>query len=179
MQADVCSYAGANSLRALFKLRHAGTPANSKREKLSMIRPILAGVALTIGVTVALAQADPITERKNLMKSNGAATRTGTQMSRGEIPFDLTKAKEVFVNYEQVGKRFYTLFPENTKTGDTAALPKIWEDMAGFRAASEKLASDAQKASASVKDLDTFKAAFGEVTKNCGACHQTYRQNRS
>src|SRR5688500_4670367 len=120
MQADVCSYAGANSLRALFKLRHAGTPANSKREKLSMIRPILAGVALTIGVTVALAQADPITERKNLMKSNGAATRTGTQMSRGEIPFDLTKAKEVFVNYEQVGKRFYTLFPENTKTGDTA-----------------------------------------------------------
>jgi cytochrome c556 len=144
-----------------------------------MIRPLLVGLAVVIGMTAAFAQTDPIAERKALMKSNGAATRTGTQMSRGEIPFDLAKAKEVFANYEVVGKRFYTLFPENTKSGDTAASPKIWEDMAGFRAASEKLATDAQKASASVKDLDTFKAAFGEATKNCGACHQTYRINKT
>src|SRR5215212_5541237 len=111
-----------------------------------MIRPILAGLAVAIGVTAAFAQSDPIAERKTLMKSNGAATRTGTQMAKGEIPFELTKAKEIFANYGTVGKRFYTLFPENTKTGDTAASPKIWDDMAGFKAASEKLASDAEKA---------------------------------
>ena len=144
-----------------------------------MIRPILVVLAAGIGMTAAIAQTDPIAERKALMKSNGASTRTGTQMSRGEIPFNLAQAKEIFANYEVVGKRFYTLFPENSKTGDTTASPKIWEDMAGFRAASEKLAADAQKASAAVKDLDTFKAAFGEATKNCGACHQTYRINKS
>jgi cytochrome c556 len=144
-----------------------------------MIRPILAGLVVAIGATAVLAQADPVTERKNLMKGNGAAVRTGTQMVRGEMPFDIGKAKEIFSNFEGVGRRFYTLFPENTKTGDTAASPKIWEDMAGFRAASEKFAADAQKASQSVTDLETFKAAFGEATKNCGSCHQAYRVNKS
>jgi cytochrome c556 len=143
-----------------------------------MIRPILAGLAVAIGVTAALAQSDPITERKNLMKANGAAARAGTQMVRGDAPFDLAKAQEVFANFEKVGARFYTLFPDNTKTGDTAASPKIWEDAAGFKAASEKFAADAKKAAASVKDLDGFKAAFGEVNRNCGTCHQAYRINR-
>src|SRR3954469_14962694 len=100
-----------------------------------MIRPILAGFAIAIGVTAALAQSDPIKERQNLMKGFGAATRTGTQMSRGEIPFDAAKAKEVFVTFETGAKRIPTLFPENSKTGgDTAADPKIWASMADFQA---------------------------------------------
>jgi cytochrome c556 len=145
-----------------------------------MMRPLLVGVALTIAASSALSQNDPIAERKNLMKSNGAATRTGTQMVKGEIPFDLAKAKEIFATYHNVGQRFPNLFPENTKTGgETAASPKIWEDMQGFRATAAKLVSDSDKGSASVKDLDTFKAAFGEATKNCNACHQTYRINKS
>jgi cytochrome c556 len=101
-------------------------------------------------------------------------------MAKGEAPFELAKAKEVFATYEAAGKHFYTLFPDNSKTGgDTAALPKIWENMADFKARSEKLAADAQKASASVTDHDSFKAAMGEVTKNCGGCHPTYRANKS
>jgi cytochrome c556 len=145
-----------------------------------MIRPILAGFAVAVGVTAALAQANPIAERQALMKKVGAATRAGTQMAKGEVPFDPSKAKEVFATYEAVGKQFYTLFPENSKTGgDTAALPKIWENMADFKAHSEKFAADAAKASASVTDLASFKAALGDVTKNCGGCHQTYRANKS
>ena len=145
-----------------------------------MIRPILAGFAVAIGVTAALAQTNPIAERQAIMKKVGAATRAGTQMAKGEVPFDLTNAKEVFATYEAAGKQFHTLFPENSKTGgDTAALPKIWESMADFKAHSEKLAADATKASASVTDLASFKAAMGDVTKNCGGCHQTYRANKS
>jgi cytochrome c556 len=67
----------------------------------------------------------------------------------------------------------------SSKTGDTAAAPKIWEDPNGFKAAAEKLAADAQKLRLQVKDAETFKTAFGEVTKNCNACHQTYRINKS
>lgn len=145
-----------------------------------MIRPILAGLAVTLGVTVALAQTDPIKERQNLMKTFGAATRTGTQMSKGEIPFDAAKAKEIFVTYETGAQKIPSLFPENSKTGgDTAAAPAIWENMAGFQAAAAKLGTDAQKAAASVNDLESFKTAFGEVTKDCGGCHQTYRLKKS
>ena len=42
-----------------------------------------------------------------------------------------------------------------------------------------KLSSDAKAADATVKDLDSFKAAMGEVGKNCGGCHNTYRKKPS
>ena len=32
---------------------------------------------------------------------------------------------------------------------------------------------------AAVKDLDSFKAQMGEVGKNCGGCHNTYRKKQS
>ncbi len=32
-----------------------------------------------------------------------------------------------------------------------------------------------KKAAAQTKDLDSFKDAFGTVTKACGSCHETYR----
>ena len=30
-----------------------------------------------------------------------------------------------------------------------------------------------------MKDLDSFKAALGDVGKNCGGCHDTYRKKAS
>jgi cytochrome c556 len=144
-----------------------------------MIRLVLAGVAASVVLSAAMAQTDVISERKNLMKANGAATRVGSQMAKGEVPFDLAKAREIFATYQTAGQRFPTLFPEQSKTGDTAAAPKIWEDMPGFRATAAKLASDAERAAGTVKDANTFRAAFGEVTKNCNACHQTYRINKT
>ena len=42
-----------------------------------------------------------------------------------------------------------------------------------------KLASDSKAAIEATKDLDTFKAQFTEVTKNCGGCHQVYRKKET
>jgi cytochrome c556 len=72
------------------------------------------------------------------------------------------------------------LFPDNSKTGgETAALPKIWEDMADFKARFVKLGNDAKTADASVKDLDSLKATFSELGKNCSGCHELYRLKKS
>ena len=47
--------------------------------------------------------------------------------------------------------------------------------MADFKARFAKFGEDA-KLRPSVKDLDSFKAALGNIGKNdCGACHQAYR----
>jgi cytochrome c556 len=141
-----------------------------------MIRTYLVSAALMLGVTAAVAQADVIAQRKTIMKSVGAATRTGTQMARGEAPFDLARAKEILAVYEDAAKRMPPLFPENSKAGgETSAAPKIWEDMAGFRAAFAKMEAESKQAVAATKDHESFKTAFGDVTKNCGGCHQTYR----
>ena len=145
-----------------------------------MIRPILVGLALTVGVSAAIAQSDSIAERRGLMKSVGAATATGTRMSRGEAPFELDKAQDVLKTYAAAADKMHTYFPESAKTGgETTASPKIWENQADFRKRFDDWAADIKKAAANTKDFDTFKAEFGNVTKACGSCHQAYRVSRS
>ena len=145
-----------------------------------MVRTVLAVAAIAIGVTAVAAQSDPIAARKALMKNVGAVTKTGGQMAKGEIPYDQAKAQEAFATYVEASAKMPTLFPENSKTGgDTAALPAIWTNMSDFKGKFEKFGADAKAAQGSVKDLDSFKASFGAVTKNCGGCHETYRAKKS
>ncbi|MPZ57900.1 MAG: cytochrome c [Rhizobiales bacterium] len=145
-----------------------------------MIRPLVAVIALAVGATVVIAQQNPIEARKNLMKGNSAQARIGAAMAKGEAPFDLAKAKQVFQVYQETAAKFGDLFPANSKSGgETSAAPKVWEDMAGFKAQLAKFGADAKAAEAAVKDLDSFKAQFGDVAKNCGGCHRDYRVRRS
>jgi cytochrome c556 len=144
-----------------------------------IIRTVLAVAAVALGVTALMAQEDPIAARKALMKANGQQAGIGSKMAKGEEPFALDKAKKVFATYQDVAKA-HALFPENSKTGgDTAALPAIWQNKADFEARLTKLANEAKAAEAATKDIDTFKAQFAEVQKNCGGCHETYRQKKS
>jgi len=145
-----------------------------------MVRTVLAVAAIAIGVTAVAAQSDPIATRKQTMKNVGAVTKTGGQMAKGEIPYDQTKAQEAFATYVDASAKMPNLFPDNSKTGgETAALPAIWTNMDDFKAKFAKFGADAKAAQGSVKDLDSFKASFGAVTKNCGGCHETYRAKKS
>lgn len=145
-----------------------------------MHRTVLAVAAIAIGVTAVAAQSDPIAARKALMKNVGAVTKTGGQMVKGEVPYDQTKAQEIFTTYVDASGKMPGLFPDSSKTGgDTAALPAIWTGMDDFKAKFAKFNADAKAAQGSVKDLDSFKASFGAVTKNCGGCHETYRAKKS
>ena len=144
-----------------------------------IIRTVLAAAAVALGVTAVMAQQAPIAARKAIMKANGQQAGIGSKMAKGEEPFALDKAKKVFATYQDVAKA-HALFPESSKTGgDTAALPAIWQNKADFEARLTKLANEAKTAEAATKDLDTFKAQFTEVQKNCGGCHETYRQKKS
>jgi cytochrome c556 len=145
-----------------------------------IIRTVLAGAALAIGITAIVAQEDVIKARKALMKENGDQAKVGAGMAKGEQPFDLAKAKAIFAAYQDAAAKMPNLFPENSKTGgDTEALPKVWESMDDFKAKFVKFGQDAKEAEGSVKDLDSFKAAFGTVQKNCGGCHESYRVKKS
>ena len=61
-----------------------------------MFRTVVAVAAIAIGITAVAAQSDPIAARKGLMKNMGAATKTGGQMAKGEVPYDQAKAQEIF-----------------------------------------------------------------------------------
>jgi cytochrome c556 len=145
-----------------------------------MIRTFLAVGAIIGGLTVVVAQSDPIAARRQHMKDLGALTKTGIEMAKGEIPYDHAKAQAILAAYVEKGPKIPDLFPETAKTGgDTAALPGIWENKADFKAKADKLTADAKAAQLTVKDADTFKAVFNDLTKDCGACHQTYRAKKS
>jgi cytochrome c556 len=146
-----------------------------------MIRALFALAAISLGVSIAVAQQDVIKERKALMKANGDQAKIGVAMVKGEAPFDVTKAQKIFATFEDAAEKAPALFPANSLDQATAddpytASPKIWEDFADFKARLAKFGNNARAAAASVKDLDSFKAALGAIGKNdCGACHETYR----
>jgi cytochrome c556 len=144
-----------------------------------IIRTVLAVAALAVGISaVAAQQQDPIKARQAIMKANGQQAQIGSKMMKGEEAFSLDKAKKIFATYQETAKA-HELFPDSTKSGDTAALPAVWENKADFDAKMTKLVNEAKAAEAKVKDEATFKAEFAEVQKNCGGCHQTYRKRQT
>jgi cytochrome c556 len=119
------------------------------------------------------------------MKDNGDQAKIGAAMIKGEAPFDLAKAHKIFAMFEDTAVKASALFPENSIDEPTAddpytASPEIWKNMDDFKARLAKLGSDAKTADSTVRDLDSFKAAFGNIGKNdCGGCHEKYRIKKS
>jgi cytochrome c556 len=141
-------------------------------------RTVFAMTALAIGITAVAAQ-DVIAERKALMKRSGDQGKIGVQMIKGEAPFDLAKAQGIFIVYADKAAKLVSLFPESSKSGDTRALPTIWEKSAEWKESIDKFAADVKAAQAAAKDADSFKTAFETVGKNCGGCHRTFRKPQS
>jgi cytochrome c556 len=142
-----------------------------------MSRIVVAATALALGATVVFA--DAISDRKALMKQLGAQNGQAQKFVKGEEAFDLAKAKNVFQVWIDTWEKAAKLFPEDSKSGDTAALPAIWEKRAEFDAAGAKLVADSKAALANVKDEASFKAAYSDVVKECGGCHRTFRKPQS
>ena len=150
-----------------------------------MIRTAFCIITVIFGVSVAIAQESAIKERKTLMKANGDQAKIGAAMVKGEKPFDLQAAQKMFATFQDAAAKMPNLFPADSKpsensTDDFNAGPKVWENMADFKDRFAKFGQDAKAAAASVKDLDSLKAAFTNIGKNdCGGCHEIYRLKKS
>jgi cytochrome c556 len=142
--------------------------------------------AIALGVGLAVAQQDVIKARKDLMKANGAQAKIGADMIKGDKPYDQAAVHKIFASFQNAAEKMPGLYPAGSESeaGSPVAdkfspTPKVWSDMADFKARFEKLANDAKAADASVKDVATLKAAFGNIGKNdCGGCHQIYRAEK-
>jgi cytochrome c556 len=142
-----------------------------------MTRTIFAMAAVAVGVTIAVAQSDPIAQRKALMKGNIEGARNASRMIRGEEPFDLAKVNAAFAQWTETAQKLPGLFPEPPKPGqETRALPKIWESKADFEAKIAAFAKAVADNKDKVKTLDELKVAFPNVSKACDDCHEPYRR---
>ena len=138
-----------------------------------------AALAVSAGVALAVTGADAIKERRALMKENGEATKPVVPMLKGQAPFDLPTVQKALKTYLNAAEKMPALFPPDSKTGNTHALPAIWDDTADFDARFKKLGEDATAALAQVKDDASFKAVMPGFYKNCGGCHEKYREKES
>jgi cytochrome c556 len=143
-----------------------------------MVRSMLTAAAMIAGLTVVAAQQpNPVEARKALMKLNGQHGAAITKMVRGEDPYDAAKVNAAFDQWADTGQKLGDLFPDNSKTGETRALPKIWEDRAAFNTRLEQFRKDvAENRAKATANLDGLKAAMPAVGRNCNACHETFRR---
>ena len=65
-------------------------------------------------------------------------------MAKGETAFDAAAVLTALqaLNANEAKLDIDALFPAGSDKGDTKAAPKIWEDMAGFKAANDKYKAD-------------------------------------
>lgn len=139
----------------------------------------LACAASVFATAAAVAQADVIKQRQELMKGVGKAAKLGGDTLKGSKPYDAAALSAAMKHIAGVPDKYVTMFPEgsgNDKFPDSEASPKIWQDMATFKESAGKLkAAAGNAAGAAEKGEAAFKASFAALTKTCKNCHETFR----
>jgi len=137
--------------------------------------------ASIVALAGAAAGADPIADREALMKSFGQALGPLAPVAKGEKPFDAASVDAAVATLNERVQKLdvAVLFPQGSTSDKSAALPKIWEDWAGFQAKADKLKTDvAAVAAAPPADLAALQAAMIKIGSNCGGCHETFRAKK-
>jgi cytochrome c556 len=148
-----------------------------------MMRTVVVVGTLLLGVGAVVAQQDVVKSTQTVMKGNGKSAGALAAMVKGEKPYDQTTVDTALAQLDETAKKLPTLFPVGMKglkaDGDYSASPKIWEDKAGFDAHIASFAKVVTEAKSKIKDLDSLKATWPAVGKECGGCHETYRVKNS
>jgi len=150
--------------------------ASFKRISFSLI---LSSTAL--GFALPTANADPIKDRQDKMKVVGKSMGIVGKMAKGQSDFDGEAALAAFVAMKEAADGYETLFPEGTETGgDTEAAPAIFTDRIDFEAKQSDFEASLVKVTAAApENVEALGAMVGEVGRNCGVCHRTYRVKKN
>ena len=140
---------------------------------------------LSLGVLAAssVQAAEPenyIKYRQAIMKAMAGHSGSSGQILRGLVdaqPGELAFHADALA---RLNADLVRLFPEGSDFGETEALPKIWEDPAGF-AQKAKDAADATANFAKAAqrgDAAAMATAYKAVGESCKGCHQNYRERK-
>ena len=148
-----------------------------------MMRTAVIVGTLLLGVGAVVAQQEVLKEAQTTMKSNGKNAGALGAMVKGDKPYDQATVDAALAQLDETAKKLPTMFPETVKglkgEGDYSPSAKIWDDKAGFDEHIASFGKAVTDAKASVKDLDTLKAALPTIGKQCGGCHETFRVKNS
>jgi cytochrome c556 len=139
-------------------------------------------VATAIGfAAIATWAADPITERRDAMKGNGAAMKAINEtLEKGGSAADLAPHA---AKINDTAMKLATLFPtgsdqpQGKDPGQTMAKPDIWQNPDDFAAKIKVFQDEAAMFQTAVSggDMGVIKAEFEKLGGACGDCHKSYR----
>ncbi len=132
-------------------------------------------LVLSLGVSAVLADSPAIQARKDILKTFGPASRAPGLMLRGEQPFDLATVQAALRVFAEGAPKLPALFPADSQTGDTKALPAIWAEKDKFNGIFATLEREAKAAMTSITNEATFRTEMPKVLGTCSACHNSYR----
>lgn len=141
-----------------------------------MSRIALAVAALIAGATLVHAESEAIAQRRAIMKAGIVEVRKVSAMARGETAFDLETVQHTLKMFSTDIPKLKELFPEDSQTGSTNALPAIWQRKAEFLGRYDKMAADVASISTAVTDEASFKANWPKLGGNCGGCHRDFKK---
>lgn len=139
-----------------------------------------AGLVLSVGAGVASAQTpqQAIAFRKGSMQvQQWHLARVLVPMIKGQRPFDAAVYLRAMTTLDVLSGSMAEGFIPGSDTGDTRALPEVFKDPAGFRAAVERFQGEAKKAVAVARSGDekAMRAEVVEMIKACDGCHERFR----
>lgn len=144
-----------------------------------MLRTVVVVGTLWLGVSVVAAQQDQVAKTQAAMKSNLKSALALNAMVKGEKPYDQAAVDTALSELEDVAKRFTSLFPNSIKglkpDGNFYASEKVWTERADFEAHVANFTKAVGEAKGKIKNLDTLKATFPVINKECLGCHETFR----
>jgi cytochrome c556 len=96
---------------------------------------------------------------------------------KGEQPYDKAALEADAALVETMAKLPWHAFPAGSDIAGSKAKPEVWKEQDKFRAAADKLQTEAAKLSAAARtgDLAAIKASFGATGQSCKACHDNFR----
>jgi cytochrome c556 len=143
---------------------------------------VVFGIAV-LGIGAVTAQQDALKQAESMMKGNGKNAGALAAIVKGEKPYDQATVDTALAQFDDTARKLPTLFPASLKnakpSGDYSISPKVWSDKAGFDEHAASFGKAVTEAKGAIKDLDTLKASFTVIGKQCGGCHETYRIKNS
>lgn len=149
-----------------------------------IVRIVLAGATLALGLTSVLAQSAVLPGTALMREQGQLAYRQLNGMVKGEIPYDKAKAEEAFDKLVDTSKKIPAAYPASSKgqsTADSRFSPsaKVWDNRADFEAHAAKLAKVIEDNRGKVGTLDGLKAVYPQLNDACNACHEGFRVRKS
>ncbi|HEV8390987.1 MAG TPA: cytochrome c [Dongiaceae bacterium] len=150
--------------------------------RITKLGAVALATAIGFATVATLVQAaDPITVRREAMKSNGAAMKAINEtLEKGGTAADLAPHA---AKVNEVAMKVATLFPagsdqpQGKDPGQTMAKAEIWQNPDDFATKVKAFQDEAAMFNTAVAggDMAVIKAEFEKLGGACGGCHKVYR----